>query len=285
MDGFIMVNDEILQANKAALPLDDRGFLFGDSIFETMIALDHKIVFLKNHVDRLFFSARLAEIPIPWKPDQLKESLQNMVKKVDMPRVYIRLVVTRGSGFGLQPDRELLPRKILYAIPLEDPPPEPAPIKLGLQPTWQIAKGPQAKIPQYLTSIVNLRRIKSQGYHDILYYNQDRNLTESSCSNIFFIRKEQSSTPVLETPDLSCGLLAGITRQAIINICRENRFEVVERKILTNQIEEYGEAFLTSTIRGLTPVSEIQKRKLCSQNPGGHFKKIKTLFEAYRKSA
>ncbi len=281
MDGFILVNDKLSKENLGKIPADDRGFLFGDYIFETILALDHQIIFLEDHLNRLLFSAQKTKIPIPWSQNELTDALYQLVEKVNSPRVYLRLMVTRGSGFGLSPHMNLNPNRIIYGKALPDQPENHIALSLKLLPRQHISRGPLPKTPNYQEAIIDIQGANQEGYDDILYYNRAKEVTESSCANIFFIRR-RGSKHVVETPWVNSSLLAGITRKNIISICQKKQIPILEKRILLGELRTYDEAFLSSTIKGLVPVEKIQNYELKSDKGDKIFDRIKSYFDEIR---
>ena len=116
MNGIIAVNGELFAPEKALIPAMDRGFLLGDNVFEVFVGFKKKILDLDEHLRRLRFSADILQLAIPWSDDELKFELTSIAEHLNFEKVYLRLVITRGLGMGLEVSKECQPQKIIYGF-------------------------------------------------------------------------------------------------------------------------------------------------------------------------
>ena len=279
MEELININGVITPLDKATISATDRGFLFADNIFETLVAFDGTILNVKQHIDRLRNSAANMEIPIPWSDEELKFDLESMVERTKHRKGILRLVVTRGDGFGISFDSGISPNKYIYSIPAH---PEPAwvlkdGIALKLINSQSAKRGPIAKTGNYLSSIVAVKKAKVEGYDDILWSNDDSEITEASTANIYFIGRYGDEVEIV-TPSLFSGLLSGITRSTIKRLLERAKIRVEERIIYAEEIARFDEAFVCSTVRGLIPVKKISKHDLTTTRETSVFRHIFKLY-------
>lgn len=279
MEELININGVITPLDRATISATDRGFLFADNIFETLVAFDGTILNVKQHIDRLRNSAANMEIPIPWSDEELKFDLESMVERTKHRKGILRLVVTRGDGFGISFDSEISPNKYIYSIPAH---PEPAwvlkdGIALKLINSQSAKRGPIAKTGNYLSSIVAVKKAKVEGYDDILWSNDDSEITEASTANIYFIGRYGDEVEIV-TPSLFSGLLSGITRSTIKRLLERAKIRVEERIIYAEEIARFDEAFVCSTVRGLIPVKKISKHDLTTTRETSVFRHIFKLY-------
>ena len=170
MKDLININGVITPLEDAKISATDRGFLFADNIFETLVAFDRKILNLKKHLERLRISAENMQIPIPWSDEELEFELKTMVEQNKHPKGFLRFVVTRGDGFGISYDEEKIhPNKYIYSLPAKQDPDwvQQNGIALKKKKSKSTRRGPAVKTGNYLSSIVAINKAKSEGYQDI----------------------------------------------------------------------------------------------------------------------
>jgi branched-chain amino acid aminotransferase len=279
MNGIVSINGEIFPLEKAKISVMDRGFLFGDAIFEVIVGFNKKLVALDEHLNRLRQSGKRIGFELPWTDEDLRREVLNVYSQSDFPKTYLRIGITRGEGLGIIPNNSSYNR-LIYALPAYASPSRiySDGIRVKTQSKMSTTRGPSIKNPFSLTSIVEMIELQKKGYDDVLWVNNEQEITEASTSNIFFIGRD-GNTNYVETPALECGLLGGITRYHILKLLAENKIEVRESSILQNEFARFDEAFLSSTIRGLVPIREIDDKKFSSTRPTAFFHTIDQLFQ------
>jgi branched-subunit amino acid aminotransferase/4-amino-4-deoxychorismate lyase len=279
MSNLISINGTISNLEDAKIPATDRGFLFADNVFETLVAFEGKVLNLSKHIERLRTSAENMQIPIPWGDEELEFELKSMAEQTSHTKGFLRLVVTRGSGFGISFGDDITPNKYIYSLPANMDPDwvQQTGIALKRKKTNSTLRGPAVKTGNYLTSIVAINKAKTEGYHDILWVNGESEITEASTANIFFIGRYGDEVEIV-TPSLFSGLLNGITRSTIMSLLAKARIRVEERVVYDEEIPRFDEAFICSTVRGLVPVSKISEHKLHTTRPSAVFHHIHRLY-------
>lgn len=276
-EGIVSINGELSPLNEAKISVTDRGFLFGDGIFEVIVGFHGKILSLSEHLDRLYFSAKSIGFDLPWTKSDLEEEVYEVYKKTSFPKTYIRLAVTRGQGFGLQP-HNVSYTKLIYVLraPKIQESAYTKGLSLKTEENMSTSRGPEIKKAYYLPGIVKMIEMAKGVFDDILWVNSDGELTEATTANIFFVGREGGNVSVY-TPQVENGLLNGITRSSILSLLRSDGFDVHETTILKDEIPRFDEAFITSTIKGIVPISKIDEKAFETLRPSAMFHRIRDL--------
>ena len=211
--GLIAVNGVIAAPEAAVLPALDRGFLFGDNIFETFVGLHGQLLGVAKHLARLRRSADALMMSLPWSDAELTFELQALAEQMTHPKLNIRLVVTRGSGMGLRIPKDAKPNRLVYCFKANEEPLATYREGFALK---RVAKGSTErgaapKTGNYVASVMALERAEREGCQDILWTNADGEVTEASASNIFFMARTGDNVELVTPPAMS-GILLGITR-------------------------------------------------------------------------
>jgi branched-chain amino acid aminotransferase len=283
-------NGHLHPANEPSLSPLNRGFLYGDSIYEVWRTYDGVIFAWEEHWTRLEASAQALFLSLPGSPSEVLAEIKRTVAafRLQMPtvqEVYIRLQVTRGSGpLGLdialagKPDfvilvqeNRLFPQEkfdaglALSFSELRRNPPE------ALNPAW--------KTGNYLNNILCLREARARGADEVVISNLAGEIAEAAVSNIAFVRQG-----AVVTPPLSAGILAGITRQILIGrVAPAAGIAIVEDVIRPVDLSGLQECFLLSSTKDITPVASIDKFKF-EHGPGTVTTRLKRAFIEYTKS-
>jgi branched-chain amino acid aminotransferase len=277
-DAWIWIDGVPVPAAEARVPVLDRGFLYGDSVFEVTRTAQRKPLFFAEHLDRLEQSAALLALRLPDRTE-LVTACRAVVDLVP-DEAYLRIIVTRGSGpLDLDPAVADEPRLVVLARPLRLPDAALYRSGVALAAVTPADCGlrmlPAAKSSNYLPSVMALGLAKKRHAYEALLCDSEGAVTEGASSNFFIVR----GTEVL-TPPLSLGLLAGITRAAVLRLagelgltCREARFTVAEA-------EAADEAFLTSSVRGVLPVTRLNDHPIGSGQPGPYNERLLAAYAA-----
>ncbi|MBI3876057.1 MAG: aminotransferase class IV family protein [Verrucomicrobia bacterium] len=247
----------------------NRGFLYGDAIYEVWRTLDGIVFTFEEHWKRLEGSARALHMTLPFTRDelfaQIRRTAAAFFKKVGAkPELYIRLQVTRGCGtIGL--DIALADRAsyVLLVQSLKEVPAEKRAkgLKLGLATELHrnhpLTLNPAWKTGNYLNNILCLREALARGADEVLITNLKGEITEAAVSNVFFVRGE-----TVVTPRLDAGILAGITRRFILDrVAPRAGFKVKEATVRLKDLAAFDECFITGTTKGIAPVCAIDAHK------------------------
>jgi branched-subunit amino acid aminotransferase/4-amino-4-deoxychorismate lyase len=279
MLGLISVNGKVTAPEAAMVPALDRGFLMADDIFEVLVAFGGKLLDLDRHLVRLRQSAEKTQIPVPWSDAELGFELQALADQVRAPKMYLRLTVTRGLGMGVKPPKDPKPTKVIYCFPAADEPLSSYKEGLGLKRTLKVgaAKDAAAKTGNYLQGALALAQAEREGFQDILWTNAESEVLEAATANVFFMAREGDNVEFV-TPPAASGILLGVTRDTVITLLSQAKIPVREQQIFADELPRFDEAFLTSTVRGLVPVSRIDRHHMHSARPAATFRHIERLF-------
>lgn len=279
MSGLIAVNGTIMTPESAVVPALDRGFLFGDNVFEVFVCFGNKVLDIAPHLERLRASAEALRMDIPWSDAELTFELTSLAEQVPDPKKYLRLVVTRGEGMGLRIPTAAKPNRVLYCFPATIEPTSVYADGLSLKKVLKAGseRGAAAKTGNYLSSILAIEKAESEGFNDVLWANSDNEITEASTANIFFMARNGDQVEII-TPPAHSGILLGITRSTMIHLIRRTGIPVSEQIIFADEIARFDEAFLCSTVRGLVPVHQIDRHKMHSARPTAVFRHLERLF-------
>lgn len=245
---YVILNGELLPESEARIPLEDRGFLFGDGVFET-IAVHQGVPYQwELHLARL--QAGLAELQIPFQTNDLFKYASHLIEKNQLTEGILRLHITRGAGSrGYLPTGNT-PTCLLQTRPAPQTP--DAPVGLWVSTYEKIsprALPVQHKLAQGLNSTLARMEAQKHGCFEALQLNANGEICEASSANIFWY-----SEGILHTPTLECGLLAGTTRAALLRL---RPLPMREGTYTLNALQSAECVFLTNTAWKILPVAEL----------------------------
>ena len=267
MTTCININGNIKE--EAFISVLDHGFLFGDSIYEVVNTRKNSPCFLDEHLRRLHRSAKGISLNIPFGDEWFKSQINRTLIEAGNIESYIRIVVTRGVGeIDIDPSSCQSPCVLIFVTPAHIYPLEL--YKKGIhlavvniKRNSRDALNPEIKTGNYLNNVLAKMEAVRLGAHDALMLNPFGQLTESTTSNLFFVQNG-----CVMTPSLDCGILAGITREIVIRIARENGFPLEEGKWPIEILEKADEMFLTGSVKQLMPVTRLDEKVIGDGKPG-----------------
>lgn len=271
MSTFVFLRGKVVSGNDAMISVFDRGFLFGDSIYETLACLHRKPVFLKEHLDRLERSGMRIGLPVPAR-SAIETAISEVVAAREPEDSRLRVIVTRGAGpLDFDPATASHPELIIIASSINSP----NPIMLNHGVAVEIvgysrgAPGgmdPAVKSGNYLTSVLAIREAKNRrpGVHEAILCTPDGQVAEGASSNVFIVRAGK-----LLTPALTVGILEGVTRGKVIQLAKELEMTVEESTHLkADELKQADEVFLTSAVRGILSVTQVNGEPIGNGLPG-----------------
>src|SRR5437879_6124728 len=265
----IYIDGKYCGEKNAKISVFDHGLLYGDGIFEGIRAYHGRVFKLKEHIDRLFYSAKAILLSIPLSHREMMDVVLETCRRNKLRDCYIRLVVTRGvGGLGLNPNKCKQPSVIVIADRIQLYPPEY--YKRGLDlitvPTVRnlhSALNPAIKSLNYLNNILAKIEANNSGCEEAILLNAEGYVSECTGDNVFIIKEG-----TLQTPPLSAGALYGITRRVVMEIAAESGLEVSEPNLTRYDLFNADECFLTGTGAELVPVVKIDGRTIGAGKPG-----------------
>jgi branched-chain amino acid aminotransferase len=250
----IWLNGQLLPTAAARLDAADRGLLLGDGLFETMRVVEGRPPLLSRHLTRLNEGARVLGLPVP--AVDMEAVLRQLLTANGLRQAAVRL--TRGPGpRGLLPPAELAPTLLITASPL---PPAPEPIRAVVATvTRRNELSPLSRIKAlgYLDQILALREAQARGAEEALMLNTAGRLACGTTANLFLVHDAALLTPPLEE-----GALPGITRALVLELAPGLGIAACETPLEPAMLAHAQEAFLTSSLRFLTPLASIEDRPL-----------------------
>ncbi len=256
------VNGEITPLEDARISILDRGFLYGDSVYEVFRTYDGVPLFCHEHFDRMENSARLIHMKITQSRDEILNEMRRTAAAANVPTgtgIYVRWHITRGSGaLDLVPSRDLVSSYviILKEVPKWNPEFYSRGMRLAVTCVRRNpveALSPDIKSGNYLNNILGVSEAVELGADDCLMLNPAGLLTEASNSNVFFVIDGR-----LVTPSVESGVLRGITKAAIAKLGEETGYPLHDQKLPAAQLSKATECFVTSATREVMPVVTVR---------------------------
>ncbi|MFH2013210.1 MAG: branched-chain-amino-acid transaminase [Pseudomonadota bacterium] len=282
MNNYIYLNGEFIQHDEAKISVFDRGFLYGDGLFETMRAYSGRVFMLDEHLSRLFDSLDKLNIYLNIDKEILKSTIDKLLTINHLSDAYIRITVSRGKHSDtLTFNDNYTPTLVIMAKKLS-PYPQEYYIKgtvVIISDIRQNSFSPlsQHKSISYFNNILAKEEARKKGAFEAILLNSEGELAEGSTSNIFIAKSGK-----ILTPTISSHILPGVTREVVLNILHQLKFQVEEKKICPEELLSSDEIFLTNSIMEVMPVVEVDGKKIGNGKPGQVFKRI---LEAYRELA
>ncbi len=274
---MVWVNGERVASDAMHVSALDRGYTLADGIFETMLVRQGVIFRLERHLDRLRRGASVLRIGLPYSiADWVEEPAAGAAG--DTGTATVRLTVSRGPGVhGLAPRESTVGRVVVTVDAL---PAFPASIyEHGLSALAASARRDEraltsgVKTLAYTETIAALARARDEGTDEVIFLDTEGHVSEASASNIFI-----ASGDTLVTPPLSCGVLPGITREAIIELAATLDLQVMERPVYPSELAGADEAFLTSSLRGVAPLVRMNGHAIGAGSVGELTRKLSTAY-------
>ena len=277
----IYIDGKYYDEKNAKVSVFDHGLLYGDGVFEGIRAYHGRVFKLKEHIDRLFYSAKAILLNIPLSHAAVMKAVVETCRRNRVREAYIRLVVTRGVGtLGLNPKNCKAPSVIIIAGKIQIYP--AALYERGMEiitvPTTRnlhSAVNPAIKSLNYLNNILARIEANNSGYEEAIMLNSEGFVSECTVENIFVVKAGQ-----MFTPPLSAGALYGITRQTVIELAEEAGLKVSEPNLTRYDLFNADECFLSGTGAEIVPVVKIDGRVIGSGRPGRVTRRLVKEFRA-----
>jgi branched-chain amino acid aminotransferase len=269
MPKLVWLNGEIMPLESAVVSAADHAHLYGDGLFEGIRIYNGKIFKLNEHLERLYHGINYLGFDMRMSLKDLRQTVLDVCKQAQIMDGYIRLNVTRGTGLGLDP-KNIKPANTMIMInTLALYPPEA--YEMGLKVVTSAMRvipadslDPRVKaIGRYVSNIFAKQEGNRQGAGEALMLNQQGQVAECTGDNIFVIQNG-----IIRTPHPSCGILAGITRQTLIDLAREKGYTVEETILTPFDVYAADEVFLTGTAAEVIPMITLDNRQIGCGKPG-----------------
>ena len=275
----IYISGKYYDKENAKVSVYDHGFLYGDGVFEGMRSYGGKVFRLKQHLDRLWNSAKAIWLKMPISQEEMAKAVNETLAKNSIKDGYIRLVVTRGAGaLGLDPNKCSDPQVIIIADHIQLYPKEMYANGLEIVTASTIrnhtaALNPRIKSLNYLNNIMAKLEGLRAGCVEALMLNHKGEVAECTGDNVFVVRGG-----TLLTPPIDAGILEGITREAVIELAEEMKIPVQQIALTRHDIFIADECFLTGSAAEVIPVVKLDSRTIGDGTPGPLTKKLTERF-------
>jgi len=258
MKNYYYLNGRQVPEKEISFGALKRGFLYGDGVFETLKAEDYRIFRWDDHWERLQKGASVCNIEITEESGKLKSKIEAALKRHNLENAYVRINVMRKKTESFDPGDE---RRSDFLVLIKKHRPYPEKFyKEGIrciisETYFKNEKSPLTRIKSfnYLENILARIEAKKQGYDDSILLNTAGYLASAPVSNLFLVKGRK-----IFTPSVDCGILPGITRKTVLEICVRHGIRAEEGKFVPGDLKRADEVFLTNTLMGVMPVREIK---------------------------
>ena len=279
-DIFININGDLFHRSKAKISVFDSGFLLGDGVWEGIRLHKSNLLFIDEHLDRLFKSAKGISLNIPLSKHDILKEIEKVIDKNFMEDdVHIRLIISRGNKITPYQNPNANVGPINFVIIPEHKKTDPRTYKDGIViGRVPIIRPPENILSTHYNTLSKLNCILASieanklGFDEGIMNDPHGNISTCNSTNLFFIKNEK----VITSTGKYC--LNGITRGKAIEICNSNNIPCFEKNFIYDDIKNCNEAFVTGTFAGIIPVSKIEQRDLNSTNSDSLVNKIRLLY-------
>ncbi|MFT3700233.1 MAG: aminotransferase class IV [Kofleriaceae bacterium] len=246
----------VVPPERATISIFDRGFLFGDGLFETLRTWNTFPVDLDAHLERMQQAASALQMPIDLA--KLRTAVRTILAAAgDNQDWRLKLIVTRGQGGFAMRFAEV---KAGHTIVIAEPLPAPVTEISAAIIAWEVPQREAAyKSLSYLDSLIAKELAAQRGADEALRLGDDGGVVEGATSNLFIVK-----SGTVQTPPVNTGVLSGVTRAHVIECCNELRIPVLERWLTISEVRDADEIFVTSAVRGIASVTRLDGEVLDS---------------------
>jgi branched-chain amino acid aminotransferase len=275
----VYINGKFFDKPDAKISVYDHGLLYGDGVFEGIRIYAGKAFKLKEHVTRLFESARSIKLEVPIAQEEMCKAINDTIAINNKRDGYCRPIVTRGAGsLGLDPRKCADPQVIVIVDDITMYPPELYENGMEIATVSTIRNHPNAVNPRikslnYLNNILAKIEGIQAGCLESLMLNHKGEVAECSGDNIFLVKHG-----VLRTPPIDAGILEGITRNTVIELAKKAAVPVEEIALTRHDVFVADECFLTGTAAEIIPVTKCDARPIGNGKPGPISKQLREAF-------
>jgi len=277
---LICIDGKYYPKSQAKVSVYDHGLLYGDGVFEGIRAYNSVVFKLKEHIDRLYRSARVIMLQIPLTKEEMIKAVLETLRKNNLRDAYIRLVVTRGVGdLGLDPRKCPKPTVIIITdvIKLHSGAAKEKGIRAMI--VW-VKRDPvdatshEVKSLNYLNSILGKIEANIAGFDEAICLDKNGHVSEGVAENLFIVQNGK-----VITPPTSTGALVGITRDVVMKLAEKLGYKATEKTITPTDLFTANEAFFTGTAAEIVPIVEVNKRMIGDGKPGPITRQLMQEFE------
>ncbi len=277
----LFVNGELIHRDKAKVDIEDRGYQFGDGVYEVIRVYNGNTFTMKEHMERLYQSAEKMKLSIPYEVGEFTSIILKLIETNEVKDGIVYLQVTRGVA----PRQHHFPARDVKGSVVAYTKDYPVPLK-------QMEEGVTAKLVEdirwlrcdikslnLLGNLLAKEEAASDGHFEAILHRGDT-VTEGSSSNAFIVKDG-----IIYTHPVTNLILNGITRRVIDDLCRENDLSFQEEAFVVSELLEADEVFIASTTSEVMPVIKIDQRVIGEGKPGAVTKRLQALFSERKRKA
>jgi len=272
MEGLIWIDGKLIPGPDAKIHVLTHGLHYASTVFEGERAYGGEIFRCTEHSERLKRSANILDFEIPYSVAEIDAAKRLVVEKNGQQNAYVRAIAWRGSeqlGVSAQTNKIHLGIATWEWPSYFDPAQRLKGIRLDLaeyrRPDPRTIPAMAKAAGLYMICTISKHKAERKGYADAMMLDWEGRVAECTGANIFFVRDGKIHTPIADC------FLAGITRATVIALAKKRGYEVIERRIMPEELNQFSECFITGTAAEVTPVSEIAHWNF---NPGGITKQL-----------
>lgn len=279
----VHINGRVRAPEEAMISVFDRGFLYGDSVYETIGTVKGRLFALSEHLDRLGRSAARLALRLPPR-EAIEQAIQETITAAGNTESRVRVIVTRGGASKLDLDPASVddPRLVVIVQPLGGPTPEMYRQGVAVEIVSVTRNDPRAIDPaiksgNYLNNVLALgeARRRRPGVHEAILCNADGSVAEGATSNVFIV-----DAGAVVTPSLEVGILDGVTRGKVLKLAQQAGLPTREVSFMApDQLRGADEVFLTSAARGILPATTVDGQPIGGGAPGPLTRRLMALYE------
>jgi branched-chain amino acid aminotransferase len=276
---LIYVNGEMVPMQEAKISVFDRGFQYGDAVFEGLRAYSGRIFKLREHIDRLFHSAAFLNIQVPLSKQQFCDAVKRVVRENNFQNAHIKPQVTRGTAWklGLDPRNTTTPNVIIPARPIGKSLFDTAAgfklASVSVRKIPAVCIDPRVKSCNYVVNILARAEALASGADEAIMLDMNGYVSEGAGANIFLVKQGALYTPPAESA------LAGITRSTVLELASAAKIPAHETRLTIYDIYTADEIFLTGTGAGIVPVTEVDGRQVARGKRGEVTARVEHLYD------
>ena len=276
-EAVVYINGEYVPKNEAKISLFDRGFLYGDCVYDTTSAWAGYVFKLDDHVKRFYKSIKAVGIEMPLSEEDFKKAVVETARRNNLREAYIQCVATRGTGEDYRDYTKCTPTIIIYAIPyiwIVSPKQQEKGIRVKISSTRRTphqSLDPKIKNFNWLNMLMAKMESDSAGMDNAIMLDTDGYVAEGPGFNVFLVSEDKVFTP-------REGVLMGITRATVSEICEAEGMEMIAGDLTTFDLYTADEVFFSSTAGGVMPVVEVDGRAIGDGVPGPATLRIKESY-------
>ena len=274
MGVYVYLNGDFVPEEQAKISVLDRGFLYGDGVFETMRAYSGHVFMLDDHLSRLYGSINELGIPLKKDEESLKKAIERLMEINRLADAYIRITVSRGNHCGtLTFNDDFDPTTVIMAKALSQYPLEyyVEGVRVILSEIRQNSFSPLSahKSLSYFSYILAKEEARVKGAFEAILLNSEGEIAEGATSSVFVVKSNR-----VFTPPVSSHILPGITRKAVLDMSPQLGFEITEKEITKENFLTSDEVFLTNSIMEVVPVVSVDGHRVGDGTPGDVYKRV-----------